>query len=48
MCAQNETLPNIAVFPSRKPEIQIGLPEQAVLPEVQEGSEFARNTQTWD
>ena len=44
---QNE-VPNIAQFPMKKPEMQIGTPAQTVLPEVKEECEFARNIQTWD
>ncbi len=35
-------------FPMKKPEMQIGKPEQVTLPDLPVESEFARNTQTWD
>ena len=48
MCTAETVLPNIATFPMKKPEMQIGQPEVTDFPETGTESEFARNTQTWD
>ena len=39
---------NVAQFPMKKPEMQIGKPEQVTLPDLPVESEYAHSTQTWD
>ncbi len=48
MCTAEHDLLNLAAFPMKQPEMQIGTPDAVTLPDVQEENEFARNTQTWD
>ena len=48
MGAAAENLQNIAVFPMKKPEMQIGKPETVNSPDVKDECEYARNDATWD
>ncbi len=48
MCSAEHELLNIAAFPMKKPEMQIGDPEITSIPDVENECEYARNDTTWD
>ena len=48
MDARNDVSCNVAQFPMKHPEMQIGTPEQTKLPEVPVQQEYAMDTQTWE